>query len=530
MTLRQNGRAAVRGVWHGCSRWAKAHRYLGVMLLLIAVIGSYAFVGSAGKAGFPWPAYMHFYDQLAEGFRQGHLHISEDPHPDLLRQTNPYDPVHVKLWRSDLSLYRGKYYLYWGPLPALLQAGAKAALRIDHLVGDQYLVFSFFSLCMVFGSILIRRVARRAFVAIPPGLVLAGVLAFAYANPTTHLIASGGVYQAAIAGAQAFLLLGLLFGFSAVTHDASDQEPRRRLLLAGAAWGLALTCRVSVAPAVVLLGLATAWATGWARGGWRRLLQSGIWMALPVVLSCVGLLWYNKLRFDAWFDFGTAQQLTTWKYGFSSKYVWANLYSYALRPFESACEFPQVRPGWNPGPKVLPNWVTLPEGYYINEPLVGWLRVVPIAWAGAIALVVAVLEVWRRPRRHGEPALLARRRRTYVWCVACFALLGTVTGFPSLGLYLATMRYLGDVTNGLVLLGVMGAFTLYAYTSKPLLRRFVQASIVAGCAATAVLGLMLGYQGYTGHFKRHNPSLDARLVKALSTCPDASLRQLSLQR
>ncbi len=497
-------------------------RYLGVVLLLATVMWTYAYVCSAGKMGARWPAYMHFYDQQAEGFRQGHLYISEQPHPDLLKQSNPYDVAHVKLWKSDASLYRGKYYMYWGPLPALLQAGAKAALQIDGMVGDQYLVFFFFSLCAVFGTILIGRVARRLFVAIPPVLVVAAVLAFAFANPVTHLLATGGVYQAAIAGGQACLLLGLLFAFDAVWHDAEDPKLRRRLLLAGTAWGLALACRVSVGPAVVLLGLVTAWATGWGKGGWRRLLANGTWVGAPVVLCSAGLLWYNKLRFDSWLNFGISLQLTTWKYSFSSDFIGANLYSYALRPFETGCEFPQVRQIWHPPATVLPDWIGIPKGYYLTEPLVGWLRVVPITWTGAVALAAAALAAWRLWRRQGAPEALVRHRRVYVWCVACFTVLATATGFADLGLFLATMRYLGDVTNGLVLLGVLGAFTLYAKLRKRALRVLVRALVIAGCVATVGFGLMLGFQGYIEHFERYNPSLRARLVQALSVCPKVS--------
>jgi hypothetical protein len=516
--------------WHGRGRWGLARRTLGVAVLLGGVIWTYAYVCSAGKLGEQWPAYMYFYDEQGEGFRQGHLYIPQEPHPDLLKQANPYDPAHVKLWKADASLYRGKYYMYWGPLPALLQAAGKELLQVDRMVGDQYLVFFFCSLCAVFGILLIGRVARRLFVATPRTLVVAGMLAFAFANPVTHLLATGGVYQAAIAGGQAFLLLGVLFAFDAVWEGPADPKLRRRLLLAGVAWGLALGCRVSLAPAVVLLGLVTAWATGWVQGGWRRFLAHGIPMALPVALSSVGLLWYNKRRFDSWFNFGTSLQLTTWKYSFSSKFIEANLYSYALRPFETGCEFPQVRQIWHPKPEVMPDWISIPKGYQLTEPLVGWLRVVPVTWVGVVAVVAAVVAVWHLSRRRVELEARVRHRWGYVWCVACFVVLGTAAGFADLGLFLATMRYLGDFTNGLVLLGVMGAFTLYSAMPRRALRGIVQGLVVAGCTATVGFGLMLGFQGYIDHFKRYNAGLHARMVAALSICPDGGTGSPAAER
>jgi hypothetical protein len=85
---------------------------------------------------------------------------------------------------------------------------------------------------------------------------------------------------------------------------------------------------------------------------------------------------------------------------------------------------------------------------------------------------------------------------------------------------MATMRYLSDVTNGLMLLALLGMLTLYSRVRHVGWARW----LVAGGHVTLVLmtlgyGLIFGYQGYTGHFAQFNPKLDRKLVKALSTCP-----------
>ncbi len=41
-------------------------------------------------------------------------------------------------------------------------------------------------------------------------------------------------------------------------------------------------------------------------------------------------------------------------------------------------------------------------------------------------------------------------------------------------------------------------------------------------SATVVIGCLLGYQGYNGHFHKYNPALDAKLVNALSFCGDVT--------
>ena len=63
----------------------------------------------------------HHYEYMVDGFLSGHLYLSLPPPKELLALPDPYDPtqnIRYRLW--DVSLYQGKYYLYYGPTPALL--------------------------------------------------------------------------------------------------------------------------------------------------------------------------------------------------------------------------------------------------------------------------------------------------------------------------------------------------------------------------------------------------------------------------
>ena len=59
-------------------------------------------------------------------------------------------------------------------------------------------------------------------------------------------------------------------------------------------------------------------------------------------LGAALLLTYNKLRFDAWFDFGRHYQLTWIPFGSSTAFLPANVWSYALRPGALSCTFPYL--------------------------------------------------------------------------------------------------------------------------------------------------------------------------------------------
>ena len=80
------------------------------------------------------------------------------------------------------------------------------------------------------------------------------------------------------------------------------------------------------------------------------------------------------------------------------------------------------------------------------------------------------------------------------------------------------MRYLGDFIFGLALLGVLGAFSWIGSRRSTLGQRLASAVTALLCAASIVLGLLLGYLGYNDHFPRFNPALHQELVNRLSVC------------
>jgi hypothetical protein len=505
-----------RSIWIGLRvAAARAWSYAWLPALFAVVELVYAFYFTAGKFKDP-PLYNNYYDLLAEGFRSGHLYLALEPDPRLAAAANPYDFAYHRWWLGDTSFYAGKFYLYWGPVPALLQALAKSILHIDRIIGDQYLNFSFLSGSALLGALLFDRIGRRLFDGIPRWLNLLGMATFAFANPVVYLIATSGVYQAAITGGQVFTLAGLLFAFDAVWCSTSRSHARGRLVAAGAAFALALGCRVSLGFCLAFLVIATALATSWpSETRLRTLIANGVCLGTPLAVGLFALLAYNKLRFDRWLEFGTHVQLTTVPLRVSSDYIGANLWSYMLNPFGVSCRFPFALQSWANGPKGLPAWVPTPAGFLMAEPVVGWLRAVPMTWLLPFAAVAAfsqALLLLRAPAGH------ERRRLAYVWCALCFALIATASGGVTLGFYFATMRYLGDVTFGLVASSLLGGYALFAYAPSKRRRRICAAVFSLLAASTIALGLLLGYQGYNDQFKSYNPPLDAKIVAALSMC------------
>ena len=114
---------------------------LGILCYLF-VLAIYVWLISIGQ-WTKWPTISSYYDSLASSFSQRHLYLEINPDPALLALPNPYDPnARTGIdYPQDVSLYKGKFYLYFGPTPALILVIAKTVFPV--VIGDQYLVFAF---------------------------------------------------------------------------------------------------------------------------------------------------------------------------------------------------------------------------------------------------------------------------------------------------------------------------------------------------------------------------------------------------
>jgi hypothetical protein len=486
-----------------------------LVAVLLAIEIVYVFIVTAGtfKA---WPTYNALYEPLADSFKKGHLYLPFEPSPELVAKENPLDPANADLWIPDLSFYKGKFYIYWGPFPSVAILAVKSILKIKKPIGDQYPCFAFYSIYMVAGALLLQRMARRLFPGLPHYFVLMAIAVFAFASPTPYLIASPGIYEAAIAGGQAFLLVGILFAFDAL--GGIRRYSPLRLLAAGAAWAAAIACRVSCGPAVLVLVLITALVPRRSTRRWLSTCVDATWLSAPIALTIAALLFYNKARFDSWLEFGTGVQLNTVHYRRATEYIAPNLYSYFLRSPVFSCEFPFLTAPWDLGAPAFPKGYEMPADYWVQEPVVGMFRVAPWAWLVPLGVVFALRAALPRFASAPLPARSAATG-TSLWCAVALAVLAVVTGLPFVPTFAATMRYLGDVAAGLMLFATWGAWSFYQLIRRRTwLRRFYGAILTMMAAATIVLGLLFGFTGYNGHFKLYNPGLHDKLVAKLSRC------------
>ena len=105
---------------------------------------------------------VDYYNLLADGLLDGQLSLKVTPPLELLKLPDPFDPVANEKYKlHDVSLYNGRYYLYFGITPALA-----FVIPWRYLTGSappQSLTLLFFTLGGLFWSLLTLRLLLKRF-------------------------------------------------------------------------------------------------------------------------------------------------------------------------------------------------------------------------------------------------------------------------------------------------------------------------------------------------------------------------------
>jgi hypothetical protein len=432
------------------------------ILLLTLAFGVVVFLRMAA-AFAPWDGVVygvgHHYEYLTEGFLSGHTYLSVDPPQDLLELKDPYKPGQ-KVSRSllDASLYKGRYYIYYGPTPAVLLM-APWRLATGLMIPQRVAVALFGAAGLAALALLLRSVRARLY----PGASDAALAwAFFFAANASWLpvvIRRPLFWELPIVAAVACLWWALYFLWK--YHDSGGS--RRWAVATGLALGFMVGSRVTYvfASGLILVCLAP-WRAG-GRGRW-----ASFWTASGIVgLMGAALLEYNHIRFGRWLEFGQSYQIWGDEYRnlkfFDPSYLWFNARTYLLAVGKPSPYFPFIRP-------YLP--VDGPPGYMGMDEVYGAAAAVPVQVAG-----VAI--VWHALRSRGDPASSGLRFLVAAGAAtsACAALVLFFWGG-------ACSRYVAELWSGWTVATALGLLYVYAAPGRP--RPLLKGLLAAASAWTVV--------------------------------------------
>jgi len=492
---------------------------LGTGVIAVGVLLIYVWIISVGRWD-AWPKTTDHYNDLASAFLQGQLHLLIEPDSRLLELEDPYEREAREsvtyIW--DLVLYNGRYYLYWGPVPALLLAAVK--LGLDITPGDQVLVLVSVAAAFLAGAWLILTLWRRFFSTLPWWTAGLPLIVLGLANPMPWLLNRPAVYEVAIGAGQFFLLAGTLFAITALYRG---QPVRWRLAAAGMCWAAAVGSRASLAIVVIFLAAASAlWITLRAEGRLRLRpdFRSLIALFLPLVVGAALLAGYNQARFADPLEFGHRYQLGRWNKTeqyqkvFSPAYLVPNLYNYLFNGFRTLSVFPFVKPTWG-AHAIVQLHMTAPKPYH-TEQITGLLVTTPFALYALASPILA----WRATRRRSTkpaPGPADAEECNLLWTSLILAG-GVVFAFAPLIVFVSvTQRHLADPIPLLMILASIGFWQSHkALLARPTLRRGHLLTAIVLMGYSALVGLLLGITSYQARFEHLNPALFERITRLLA--------------
>jgi hypothetical protein len=407
-----------------------------------------------------WPERTDYYILLARAFQKQELHLPVEPSEKLLALADPYDPSQrIGVGEPlDFSLYQGKFYLYWGPVPALLLV----PLHPDILrnISDIHLVFGFSCALFLLLTYLIVVLRERHFSFLPKWTLVMSILLAGLSGPTVWMLGEGEIYEAAILGGQFFMIAGFAAAF--LLNDSSPDKTR--LLLSGALWALAIGTRLTLVVPIGVMMAMLVWRV-WRHHSHRLadIIQRLLFLGLPMLIGFGLLAWYNWARFGSISETGFTYQLAGTHIQrhlhevISYRYVIQNIYNYLLAPIQFSSTFPFLVT--NPGSiqSVLP-FYELP-GFYNAFFITGLIYSFPFVFFTFFLL--------KNPGTTFIPGRIEDQKNAdLTWSIrTLFA--STLSALLFLLVFFwAAMRYIADFFPTLLLISLIGYFRGYIWAKE----------------------------------------------------------------
>ena len=463
-----------------------------------------------------WNRSTRCYTQLADAFGKGQLYIDIDPGEALLEVKNPYSTIvrpsfNDDIW--DMSLYKGKLYLYWGPVPALLITPIQ--MLINKKITDIFLVYFFSAGLLIFNSLIILKLWQNFFSNISVWNMLICIPLIGLILPILWLINEPTVYQAAI-GAGQFNLMGGIY-FVILAFEDRTVINKGDLFLAGFFWTCSVGSRAMnvlsilfLMPLIIFLVFKSMpKPTDWA--AYVKTLSA---LFFPLIAGAMTIGWYNWARFDSPFEFGMRYQITIhdlnqlMRLTFQADYFLPNLYVYVLQPFEFISKFPFIQPISIAGLFEKLN-IIAPKIYFSGR-MTGFLLYAPF-------LVFAFLPLFSKTKNNGKSDRAIADLR-YKFVVSLLAISFAINFLSLLFFFFGQLRYFVDIISQITLLAIIGYWELISRSQslKTLPSKYFVGLANLLIAITICVSFLLSFSSESNRMEKFNPQLIEKINSFLT--------------
>ncbi|MBO4456890.1 MAG: hypothetical protein J5802_04155 [Butyrivibrio sp.] len=304
-------RTILRGDYYDMADMEKGKRRAEIVCLLF-IIGLSVIVLSVQRQTRDWGSSMG-YGELARAISEGKAYVSDEADDILSSMENPYDTANRAALGAhaewDTAFYQGKYYVYFGVVPALFLNLPYYLLTCEDMtymqetcIIDVLLLISCFALM----NELRKRINKK----MPLRLFLLLSLTCTFSAGMILLIKTASIYYVAIGTGLVFVCFGLALWMSSLDLEESHNICLWRGMLGSFCMACAVGCRPQFAIAsflgIIIFRNLIKKDSKNRYIGIPRLLM----LLLPYVPVAAGLMYYNYIRFGSVFDFGANYNMT----------------------------------------------------------------------------------------------------------------------------------------------------------------------------------------------------------------------------
>ena len=316
----------------------------------VFIINAVAFLWITGLNGFFQyePQINHEqYQKLVESFTQGSLSILDEPTPELVDMENPYDMTQRSAvvgegnYYFDYAYFNGKYYVYFGVVPAVLIYLPYYLFNGSHIHNHTVcyigILILLAAILMLF-DVIIRKYYRKCGI----GVWLLTFELTIIGSFLIYIAKRPDLYAVPIIYGLDFALLSMNCFLRSEKKDGSLNNVL--ITLGSLSAALVAGCRPQlflffILDLIFVRKFAFSKKYLLSSGGRKSILAVGI----PMVIIAAALMLYNFKRFGSPFDFGAYYNLT-FNDMRNRGYVWdrvpLGIVAYLLRPLELSPEYP----------------------------------------------------------------------------------------------------------------------------------------------------------------------------------------------
>lgn len=441
------------------------------------------------------------YNLLAQAFKKKQLNIDIDLPPEFHLLANPYEPAFNEPYREkihDLSYYKGKFYLYFGPtavitlfLPYLLITGKQ--------LPNNFCVFVFCLGTLIFSGLILFHLRNTYFKKFPDWLLTLAILNMGLCNLSPYLLRQPRIWEQADSCGMFFMSAGLYFLFRVI--ESKEKLSSLNLALGSLCLGLSAGGRPHYILSSLLLLIVLYRIKDW------KINYKQIFLLFAPCGLCIVLLGlYNYFRFEDPFNFGITYQLASYnlkKEGvFGNIYFIPSTYFYLFQPPTINSFFPFVYLDPN-----FPPYIERPRIYFL-EKVAGIFPCVPFLFLLILSPIIRQINTESKFFKH---IIFPKFEFLMLIIPALINILIIIR------INCGIMRHNSDYLNLLILATSLIWFYLYcSFENKSKIRFYLNIIVITLIFISMFIGLGMSIHGQYEGLKATNGELHSSIEKSFT--------------